>query len=319
MGRKSLTELNGLAYEEGAQWLAHHFPECAGGLLFNAPLEERQALTPLAGQVWECFLKKAKNDLGYVQRGLEALAQTSFDFIRLQARFRKTGRYRRSESAAIVREVYHNQTVMEGSYLDGLFLTYAFWPHHVRMLKFYLERFLPALTPGARIAEIGVGHGLMALLLFQHTSPGAYTAIDISPFSLAYTQALLTAHQLAPLSLKYLEADIMHASLADQAQLICAPMQAVLCCEVLEHVHDPDQLLAQIDGWLAHHGLVFVTTCANMEAEDHIYRFESPQHIRSLLAGRFQLMEELTLELKLGSQPEQYPPYNYAAILRKPV
>jgi 2-polyprenyl-3-methyl-5-hydroxy-6-metoxy-1,4-benzoquinol methylase len=50
---------------------------------------------------------------------------------------------------------------------------------------------------------------------------------------------------------------------------------------VLEHVDDPASLLAALRGRVDRGAPAFVSTVANMEAEDHVYLFHDAQHIRS--------------------------------------
>jgi 2-polyprenyl-3-methyl-5-hydroxy-6-metoxy-1,4-benzoquinol methylase len=55
--------------------------------------------------------------------------------------------------------------------------------------------------------------------------------------------------------------------------------------EVLEHVEDPRQLLRRAASFVRSGGRLFVTTCANCPAIDHVYLFKSVQEIRDLIAS----------------------------------
>jgi 2-polyprenyl-3-methyl-5-hydroxy-6-metoxy-1,4-benzoquinol methylase len=199
---------------------------------------------------------------------------------------------------------------MEGYYLDGLLLTYAFWINHAALYRCFVRTFLPRLPREARVLEIGVGHGLMALTLLRELPAARYEGLDISPFSLAYAARLLAANGI----------DLHRASLReeDAAGPTAAPPEerdAVVCCEVLEHVEDPASLLRTLRQRLRPDGCAFVTTVANVEADDHIYRFEDEAHIRRLLedAG-LRVLNELALPLR-GYETARPLPLNYAAVL----
>ncbi len=146
----------------------------------------------------------AERALGYVaersddglETELEAFAAVSIDFLRLQGRFMSTGavragrRRRRSRRRPVQRP-----EKMQGYYLDGLALTYALWPNHSRMIHFMGEQFLPRLRPGDRVVEVGVGHGLLAALMFDAQPDLSYLGVDISPSALEYAAQALAAHR----------------------------------------------------------------------------------------------------------------------------
>jgi 2-polyprenyl-3-methyl-5-hydroxy-6-metoxy-1,4-benzoquinol methylase len=290
-------------------WFREHYPQIAGGLLFGIadrdPDLERHAEAVLGFLVRKCEAEGRS-----VDHALEGVARMSFDFLRLQPRFMRTGRYRSASSAPLRERIYARQDVMEGYYLDGLLLTYAFWTNHAALYRYFVRDFLPRLPREARVLEIGVGHGLMALTLLRALPAARYEGLDISPFALAYAARLLSANGI----------DLRRTSLReeDAAGPAAAPPEgkdAVLCCEVLEHVEDPGSLLRTIHRRLRSDGLAFVTTVANVEADDHIYRFEDEAHIRRLVEGAgLRAESELVLPLR-GYEAAQPRPLNYAAVL----
>jgi 2-polyprenyl-3-methyl-5-hydroxy-6-metoxy-1,4-benzoquinol methylase len=295
-----------------AGWLRERYPEIAGGLLFSVP--DRDAdLDGYAEAVLGFLVRKCDAEGRSLEPALEAMARMSFEFLRLQPRFMKTGRYARAASAPLREQIYSRQEVMEGYYLDGLLLTYAFWVNHTALYRYFIRGFLPRLPTGARALEIGVGHGLMALTLLRELPSSRYEGLDISPFSLSYASRLLSANgiDLGRVSLR--EADAARGGAGDEGR--SDRRDAVICCEVLEHVEDPAVLLETVRARLAPEGRAFVTTVANVEAEDHIYRFEDQAHIRRLLqeAG-LRVESELVLPLR-GFEGAVPRPLNYAAVL----
>ena len=300
------------AGEYAEEWLRERYPEIAGGFLFSIP-DRDPDLMPYARAVLAYLANKCQAEGRSLDHALEALARMSFEFLRLQPRFMRTGRYRSAKSAPLREQIYGRQEVMEGYYLDGLLLTYAFWINHTALYRYFVRGFLPRLPRGARVLEIGVGHGLMALTALRELPGARYEGLDISPFSLSYAARLLAANGVEEGRFTLREADA-----AQGGGGVASPRaDAVLCCEVLEHVEDPARLLEAIRDGLKDgaQGRAFVTTVANLEAEDHIYRFEDEAHIRRLFdqAG-LRVESELALPLR-GFEGAVPRPLNYAAVL----
>ena len=290
-------------------WFRHHYPQIAGGLLF-AVADRDPGLDRHAEAVLAFLARKSQAEGCSLDRALEGVARMSFDFLRLQPRFMKTGRYRSARSAPLRERIYARKEVMEGYYLDGLLLTYAFWINHAAVYRWFVQTFLPLLPPQARVLEIGVGHGLMALTLLRALPSARYEGLDLSPFSLEYAARLLSANGVDPRRASLREEDASGPALA-----AAEARDAVLCCEVLEHVEDPAGLLRTVRRRLRAGGRAFVTTVANMEADDHIYRFEDEAHIRRAVeeAG-LRVESELVLPLR-GYETARPRPLNYAAVL----
>ncbi len=149
--------MDGLAFiQAGTAYLEAKFPSIASGLIGNDGDEQ---LLSAARQPVEYYLRC--NGLGNRDSDLDALATLSFDFLRLHAKFLRTGRYR-AQSSHGFRESLYDRPDRMNEYLGGLLLSYAFWPNHVRIFKFYYDKFLAEISSAANIVEIGVGHGLMA-------------------------------------------------------------------------------------------------------------------------------------------------------------
>ena len=303
---------DGLPYERACAWLADRYPMIASGLLPN--VDGSPATRALAERVLELYRTKAGREDVDLARGLEAFARISFDFIRLQARFTKTGVYRSSEARKIVEELYLDAGRMEGYYLDGLLLTYAFWPNHAKMLRFLCEEFLPSLGPAPRVLELGVGHGLMAYLTLSERDDTRYAGVDLSPSSLRYADELLRRSGVEQERFELCRGDAAKSTGISAAE--GEPFDACLCCEVLEHVEVPGRVLARMGSLLAPGGRAYVTTVANIEAEDHIFLFHDAHHIRrSLEEEGFRIERDLVLPLH-GMEGRSPEPINYAAVLR---
>ncbi|WP_028476164.1 bifunctional 2-polyprenyl-6-hydroxyphenol methylase/3-demethylubiquinol 3-O-methyltransferase UbiG [Nocardia sp. CNY236] len=209
----------------------------------------------------------------------EAFATVSMDFLRLQTRFMRTRRYARARSSELVSDLYANDERMLGYYLDGLAMTYVLWPNHVRVLAFFAEHFLPRIAPGSRVLEVGVGHGLMAAMVLDSRVDVTYVGVDISPASLAYTESALAIVGVAPNRFRMVVAD---AVAGDLATLSGGPtFDGVICCEVLEHVDEPQVLMSNMAASVRPGGAGFMSTVANIDAEDHVYLFTDVTAIRT--------------------------------------
>lgn len=295
-------------YQAAYQWLVQTHPQVASGLLPARPgVEPRMAA--LAHRVYACHLRRLMVTGRPESEALEALVYMSVDFLRLQPRFQKTGRYASAGDTTLVERVYSQPEIMAGYYLDGLLLSYAFWQNHTAILAFFLDRFIDALPANATLFEVGTGHGLMALLALETLPAARYVGVDVSPFSIAHAATLLAGNGVA--------ADRFELRCLDARQGLAevAPAQAVLCCEVLEHVVDPGALLQGLRQALAPGGRAFLTTVANVEADDHVTLFHDVGHIRATLeAGGFRIEQDLALVVP-GFEHAVPTPINYAAIV----
>ncbi len=242
---------------------------------------------------------------------LDAFAEVSIDFMRLQARFYQTGHYARASAEGLVEELYENSEAMDGHYLAGLMMTYALWPNHSRTLSCLINSFIPTLEQDACIAEIGVGHGLMSWTMLRN-SRRSYLGLDISSKSIDYCRSGLKSIGLEN------EMNFLHGDVTDNDALGRNDrVDHVLCCEVLEHVDHPELLVRAIHNLLNDGGTAFVTTVCNLEAEDHVFLFNNPDEIRALF-----YLEGLTLIedwefIVPGSTNDSIVPINYAAIVKK--
>lgn len=291
-------------------WLQREYPQVASGFL-TASADADPSLLAIAEPVYASFERACRHSGRQPTDALEGLVRMSVDFLRLQPRFMKTGRYASAGASGLFERFYGRSEVMEGYYLDGLLLSYAFWRNHARLLRFFEDEFLAALPAHARLGEIGVGHGLMALRALSRLPAAEYDGFDLSPFAVSYARSLLAANGVS----------------AARARLRCADaltglppgtgLDGAWCCEVLEHVIDPLALLRGLAAALAPHGRAFVTTVANVEAEDHVYLFDDAAHVRRVL-GEAGLAVEKEMALTLRGFEDARPlPQNYAAIVRR--
>jgi 2-polyprenyl-3-methyl-5-hydroxy-6-metoxy-1,4-benzoquinol methylase len=294
--------------EQLSAQITREYPVLANGLLPNR-LPTDDPLWEWATIATEHVLRITGADEAKLAQCAESFVVTSLDFLRLQARFVKTGRYAKA-SACETATIYADSETMT-DYLDGLALTYAMWPNHARLLEFFTRTLVPALPSNAHVLEVGPGHGLFAAVLLDRRSDVAYTGVDISPRSISYSAGALAATGIAPG--RY---DLVVGDATDTATIAASQFTGAICCEVLEHVDDPRALLAQLRACVAGESPVFVSTVANMEAEDHVYLFHDADDIRTTIrASGFTVESDQPLPLA-GAEALEREPLNYSALLR---
>lgn len=289
--------------------LTDDYPLIASGLVANR-LDSNDALWPWAERALAHAHAVCGDGDERFDSALEAFAITSLDFMRLQSRFLRTGRYACSQADELG-ELYADPARML-EYLDGLALTYAMWPNHTQMLRYYADFFLTRLPDSPAVLEIGPGHGLLAALLFEHRPDATYVGVDISASSLEYTGNALRAAGVDPARRTLVHGDATSDQVTEE---LVGPFDAIVCCEVLEHVDQPEIILDAIRRRLRPDGLAFISTVANLEAVDHVYLYNDLAHIRSMVAAcNLTVVDDQPLTLP-GAEAQTPLPLNYSGVL----
>jgi 2-polyprenyl-3-methyl-5-hydroxy-6-metoxy-1,4-benzoquinol methylase len=206
---------------------------------------------------------------------VDSFVRWNREIIREERAFAADGRYSRegSDFADVVADVYSKPEVMEGYYLSGLYLSYLCWPHHYELLRFFRRRFVEGLSGEGEVMEWGVGHGLFTLVTCQCWPRLRARAYDVSPSSIRFARRLLERQGVGEVT--FIEADVLAASIP--------PADFLICGELLEHVPQPDLLLAKAAAALRPGGWLFLTGAINAPQVDHLFRFAAPQGITSLV------------------------------------
>ena len=245
-------------------------------------------------------------DVDYV---VDAYLKMCHDMLTEQVRFKRTGRYSCGTAADAYAAVYSSQRDM-ASYMYALALSIFLWPNHYRMFDFFLRE-SRRLADVHSYLEVGPGHGVFLAESMRNFPAATFAAVDISPVSIgiaAYVVAGFTGRTDCAFEMR----DIMAGDLQCRFDYVVA-------CEVLEHVDDAGALLGRLRSAMSDGGHLFITTCANAPAIDHVFLFESVGHIRDEIR-RHGLAIESELALPVGNFPEAVwerdrVEINYAAIL----
>lgn len=215
------------------------------------------------------------------------------DFLKEQIRFKKTGRYLIGDAAVAHDEVYGRPDVMR-YYMVGLLLSYMFWPNHYAMLRF-LDDHLEGRTI-RKYLEIAPGHGLFTAHAVRQ-SPGLQaTLVDISPTALEVSKSILEAFRIDTRRFRIVEGDFLKIGLDDTR------FDFISMGEVLEHVNEAELLLSRTGDVLSPGGAIFMTTCANCPAIDHVYHFHNVGEIRQLIASA-----GLRIEAEMALPADPFP------------
>jgi 2-polyprenyl-3-methyl-5-hydroxy-6-metoxy-1,4-benzoquinol methylase len=232
------------------------------------------------------------------------------DFLKEQIKFRKTGIYSVTDAAVANQKVYSDINVMR-YYMIGLLLSYMFWPNHYQLFRFF-ENHLPK-NQISNCLEVGVGHGLFTSTMLKKYKNLDSTLVDISETSISTAKEILQAFQINLEELTFILGDFLSAPLGNQL------FDYIIMGEVLEHVNDAPLFMERTKELLSQNGTVYLSTCANSPALDHVYHFHSVEEIQDLLrSAGFKICSELALpaeDIPRDQWAEELITINYCALL----
>jgi 2-polyprenyl-3-methyl-5-hydroxy-6-metoxy-1,4-benzoquinol methylase len=191
-----------------------------------------------------------------------------------QIYFRRHKKYRYSTFKEVADQVYYDDEYMK-KYMYGLALTYFLWPNHVAMQEFFVRTF-PHGRQGAYL-EIGPGHGYYLRRAAELGSFARMIGVDVSPTSVALSNDIMRFYGVdTGADIQIQQADFLQYA-ADRDAFSCIVMG-----EVLEHVEDPGAFLRKIRQLSDPDTHIYVTTCTNAPAVDHIFLFNTLAEVEAL-------------------------------------
>lgn len=199
------------------------------------------------------------------------------DTLREQMHFMKHKEYRNRSFSDVAGDIYFNDDYMN-RYMFGLAITSFFWPNHLSIGRFFRETF-PRDKKG-RYLEIGPGHGYNFMSAMQLGKFDEYLGIDISETSINQTRCIIDC--FVP-ELKSV-AQLQLMDFLDNNDLEPRSMDAIVMGEVLEHVENPDIFLAKIAQLSKADSYIFISTCLNAPAVDHIYLWPSIDALEKMIS-----------------------------------
>jgi 2-polyprenyl-3-methyl-5-hydroxy-6-metoxy-1,4-benzoquinol methylase len=229
-------------------------------------------------QIASCVLKLSAESHG----GLAALC-SDYQFLCEQIVlpeeifFRRHNRYRLSSFEDANRECYANRDFM-GRYMNGLLISNILWNNHAHAIAYYVRSYLPSLSTGSHLLEVGPGHGLFLYFANLRAEIVELTGWDVSPTSIESTRSMLErlgATRKIDLALK----NLFEASPPDQQHLF----DGIVMSELLEHLEDPVAALRAAARLLKPNGAIWINVPANSPAPDHIFLVRSPEHASEIV------------------------------------
>ena len=297
---------------------------------FHRILECVLAINPLQRKRIETFLEQASKEYWTFAEELSCNLNHSFllsdedriavakaykkmcmDLLREQIRFKKSGVFHEGNAGEVYKQVYSQDDVMR-YYLVGLLLSYLFWPNHYKMFRFFQET--TAQLMAGNYLEVGAGHGLFTAEIRKKYPEMDMTIVDISKTAIDLATEIISSFRIDASSINFMNHDFLKINLDGQK------FDFIAMGEVLEHVTNPLQFLCKARELISPEGLMYMSTCVNAPAIDHIYHFMDVISIQTLLqkAG-FLITSEIILPVEDVTEDKWFSelvPINYAAICR---
>lgn len=196
------------------------------------------------------------------------------DVIRESIYFQEHKKYRYASFAEVANDVYYNDAYMS-LYMYGLLITLFFWPNHLALFRFFRDT-LPKDKPGNYL-EIGPGHGYFFMTAMTRTAYRNFIGVDLSETSIRQTKIMTDKHTQG----KNIQ---LHCADFLKFPLKTSNFDAIVMGEMLEHVENPQDFLKKIAELAKENAYIFITTCINAPAIDHIYHFENQAQLEALFS-----------------------------------
>ena len=262
-------------------------------------------------QIYKNFLKK--NNIS-ISSAVDSYIEMCNDMFSCHIKFLRTGKYPVYDVKEAKRRVYNNQKKMK-SYMVGLAISQFFWKTHYKMFK-HLQFFVKNSKSSKSYLEIGPGHGLFSYCSYKNLKNlKSFDIIDISKTSLNLTKSFLSSFlKKNKVNIKYILGDFLKKKIDIKYDII-------VCGEVLEHVSDPIKFMKKVHYYLNNKGKVFISTCINCPAIDHVNQWHNIGEIRKIFKkSKLDILNEKVLPVEKVSYNKALKnkiTVNYSAILQK--
>jgi 2-polyprenyl-3-methyl-5-hydroxy-6-metoxy-1,4-benzoquinol methylase len=145
-----------------------------------------------------------------------------------------------------------------------------------------------------------------------------YLGVDISDTSVGLTRSILRSRLFGDFkNYEIRQGDFLSLNLERSTRF-----DFLVMSEVLEHLEQPERFLAKLREYAAPQAHIFITTCINAPAVDHIYLYTSQDHVRGQVRDvGLSIERELWLPyvgLSLDESLDRKLPVNLAMVLSCP-
>lgn len=201
-----------------------------------------------------------------------------------QMHFFRTGSYRLTKIEDAIREVYSKPEIME-AYMNGLLISQLVWTNHTLANELFVTKFLPRITNGANLMEVGPGHGMLLAMAAIEAPNANLHAWDISETSLEATVETLSKLKInTPIATQ--ACDLVASDLPENV------FDAIVCSEVLEHTDQPDRAIQNLTDALCYDGYIFLNVPVNSPAPDHLTLWKHPDEVEAYYTSTGLILEE---------------------------
>ena len=235
------------------------------------------------------------------------------DTLMEQLFFEENKRYRWSRFEELAHSVYFDDAYMR-KYMYGLAITAFLWPNHVALHDFFVRTF-PRGQKGTYL-EIGPGHGYYFMQAARMGDFERLLGLDISPASIALTRDIIRHFKVGEkCRAQVQEIDFLNFEEGN------VNYSCIVMGEVLEHVENPGLFLSRIRRLSNPATHIFITTCMNAPAVDHISLFRTGKDVEDIIrSSGLQVVEACYVPYTgktLAESEKRTLPVNVGYVLRK--
>ena len=243
---------------------------------------------------------------------VDGYAHFVMDVVASQLAYEERGRYEFASFAEAASRVYDNQDFMD-QYHWGVYTTTFVWEHHLILYDFFRRYFAARLERQAgplALTDLGSGSGIWSMLALRALPGARSTLVDVSATSVELCRRFLTTNGFAERA-TVLQGDALTYRPAQ-------PTDAGLCCFLLEHMEQPQTLVANLAAGLKPGALAFVTGALTAAETDHIFEFKRESELTNLAeACGFRVLATCSANLAPLTPDAKYLARSMAMVLQK--
>lgn len=268
-------------------------------------------------RICNTVLEISSNDWEVYFERVDKLVDLSFEFLKLQVKLEKTGKYLYSSFKEVEENLYSKNDSHEGhgpDYLWGLYFSEIFWKIHYNFTKFFLQNFAMDVKNEGIVLEIPTGSGFFLCEFLKINSCWKGIGVDLADSSISISEEILRTNHVSKDSYELKKLDFLDLKENEK-------FDRIMCGEFLEHLENPLEALTKFNNLLKNDGKIFLTVAVWAAQYDHIYLYKNAEEVRQhIKKAGFQIDKELVQAVfeKDEIDPEKSKiPVSYAAILSK--